>query len=91
MVLAEIYISIFSDIIIAFTDTLGINMQIRHVLLLKDTSLLLTLSSLLPLTSKSFSRINPYNPCVTVDTVQGTKSISLMTHPKAACCMLLEL
>ena len=32
-VLADIYISIFSDIIIAFTDTLGRNMQIRHFLL----------------------------------------------------------
>ena len=33
MVLAYIYLSIFSDIIIAFTDRLGINMQIRHFLL----------------------------------------------------------
>ena len=33
MVLADIYIPTFSDIIIAFVNTLAINMQIKHFLL----------------------------------------------------------
>ena len=33
MVLADIYIPTFSDIIIAFVNTLAISMQIRHFLL----------------------------------------------------------
>ena len=58
MVLADIYIFIFSYCILAFTETLGINMHIRHFSLLLAASLLLMLSSHLPVASKSSSRTN---------------------------------
>ena len=57
-VLADIYISIFSNIFIAFTDTLVITCKLYTFSLLLAASQLLMLSSLLPVASKSSSRTN---------------------------------